>query len=171
MKKFEDYYTHSEKMFLNYAQKFKNIANNQGLETNDFVSFATVNALKGFKKFKGEQNDFDKWFCIIIRNVAINFSRKKKLASIDVGEYSIKRQLGYIDQHIIPEKTMGFEDMVKLLPERTQEILILFCKEGYTLDEIAQKLNIPSGTVKSRLYYRGDNKSKVLEKLKKKIYI
>lgn len=44
------------------------------------------------------------------------------------------------------------ENLLKLLPKEFQEVLWLHLEEGLSNSEIAKKLNIPVGTVKSRIF-------------------
>jgi RNA polymerase sigma-70 factor (ECF subfamily) len=49
------------------------------------------------------------------------------------------------------------------LPEKFRLVLILSAIEGHTLEEISRLLEIPMGTVKSRLFFA---RKKLAEKLK-----
>lgn len=49
------------------------------------------------------------------------------------------------------------------LPEKFRLVLILCAIQGYTLEEVAQLLGIPAGTVKSRLFFA---RKKLAEKLR-----
>ncbi len=39
------------------------------------------------------------------------------------------------------------------LPEKFRRVLLLAAIQGYTLDEVSNMLKLPSGTVKSRLFF------------------
>ena len=45
------------------------------------------------------------------------------------------------------------EKALEELPEKFRLVLLLAAIEGYTLDEVAEMLGIPMGTVKSRLFF------------------
>ena len=47
----------------------------------------------------------------------------------------------------------GLSDLLASLPEEQKEVLLLRFVDGMTMDEIAAALQVPSGTVKSRLHY------------------
>lgn len=51
----------------------------------------------------------------------------------------------------MPQETVGLLDALRSLPRRWQEVLFLHCCEGYSVAETAALLDIPPGTVKSRL--------------------
>ncbi|MGB2632541.1 MAG: sigma-70 family RNA polymerase sigma factor, partial [Candidatus Acidiferrum sp.] len=45
------------------------------------------------------------------------------------------------------------EKALEQLPEKFRLVLLLAAIEGYTLEEVAEMLGIPMGTVKSRLFF------------------
>lgn len=53
----------------------------------------------------------------------------------------------------ISETNREIRELINALPEHQRVCLILYYYEGMKLDEIADVLNIPVGSVKSRLYY------------------
>ena len=48
---------------------------------------------------------------------------------------------------------MRLERALEQLPEKFRLVLLLAAIEGYTLQEVAEMLGIPMGTVKSRLFF------------------
>ena len=42
---------------------------------------------------------------------------------------------------------------IEALPDKLRLVLLLFAMEGHTLEEVAQTLGVPIGTVKSRLFF------------------
>ncbi|PNV78780.1 MAG: RNA polymerase sigma factor [Dictyoglomus turgidum] len=58
-----------------------------------------------------------------------------------------------------PEEIIEKKDIWKLLSPLEKSILILYYQEGYSYEEISEKLNIPLNTLKSHIY-----------RAKKKIY-
>ncbi len=51
------------------------------------------------------------------------------------------------------------------LPEQQRAMLALHYIDGMGVAEIARVLNVPAGTVKSRLYYARDRLKRVLERV------
>jgi RNA polymerase sigma-70 factor (ECF subfamily) len=49
------------------------------------------------------------------------------------------------------------------LPEKLRLVLLLAAMEGHTLDEVAEMLGLPVGTVKSRLFFA---RKQLVEKLR-----
>lgn len=52
----------------------------------------------------------------------------------------------------LPPEDIPLHDALKALDERYRLPLVLHYMEGYSLEEIAYLLRVPSGTVKSRMY-------------------
>ena len=91
------------------------------------------------------------WMLNISRNLAIDFKRSKssknKNQNIDENVYTLNNVFANEDSH----DTIGLKKVVdKLKPEHL--ILIdLAYYQGYTQEDISKELNIPIGTVKTRL--------------------
>lgn len=92
------------------------------------------------------------WMLNIARNLAIDktrtarFRQKEKTQSIDQ-LVSINKEPGidYKTEHI------GLRNIVTKLEEKYRVVLDLIYFEGYTQKEVEEHLNIPLGTVKTRL--------------------
>jgi len=52
-----------------------------------------------------------------------------------------------------PPADDGLTEVVQRLPEAQREVLLLRYADGFSLKEVAETLNIPLGTVKSRLHH------------------
>jgi RNA polymerase sigma-70 factor (ECF subfamily) len=83
------------------------------------------------------------WFVRIQINVANDFYRRQK-HEIDMEE--IQEGI-YHDDH----SELEFTQMVESLQPELREIISLKYYSGYMLHEISEILNLPEGTVKSRL--------------------
>ncbi|MFZ1748937.1 MAG: sigma-70 family RNA polymerase sigma factor, partial [Saprospiraceae bacterium] len=89
------------------------------------------------------------WMAQIARNTAIDKVRLKsyqnadKTSSIADYEYSFAA-----DQ---PEKSVDLDALTKKLPEKYKVLLDKMFHQGYTQQEISDELEIPLGTVKTRL--------------------
>lgn len=85
----------------------------------------------------------------VVKNLSITVVRKK-------GRYVSDSELLC---HVAPPEPEGTEshraelaDVLVNLPETQREVLLMRFVDGMKLSEIARALNIPSGTVKSRLH-------------------
>ncbi len=93
------------------------------------------------------------WLIRIAKNAAIDatrskdFSKKKKSDSID--NYVFNGEA--IHQQRIQERNSGVWETVDQLPEAQRSLIDMAYFQGFTQQEISQELNIPLGTVKTRM--------------------
>jgi RNA polymerase sigma-70 factor, ECF subfamily len=93
------------------------------------------------------------WMLNIARNSAIDKVRSKdfrdagQVQSIDEFVYSIERQ----HQHATAIDHIGLKKLVEQLKPEQQQLVDLLYFGGYTQTEAAEALNIPLGTVKTRI--------------------
>ena len=73
------------------------------------------------------------------------------IGSLDTNNHESEDKKSVVQQRLL--------DAIHKLPKEKQDIIRLFYKEGYSINEISTFLDIPKGTVKSRLF-------KAREKLK-----
>ncbi len=113
--------------------------------------------LTAFQKFDtlADKSHFKAWIISIARNKCNDYYRRKA-KSVDVSIDELTEQpltasrYGYVEQHDV-------YDTLESLSENDKQIIDLFYIQGYNQSEIAQRLNIPVGTVKSRLYTARNN--------------
>lgn len=67
------------------------------------------------------------------------------------------------EQMIKKQEAAQVKELVRKLPEKMQVVVLLYYMEGQAVEEIAQILNIPQGTVKSRLYQARKRLEKEME--------
>jgi RNA polymerase sigma-70 factor (ECF subfamily) len=77
----------------------------------------------------------------------------------------------YEDSHNNPEQTLEEKEEIEMLrvainqlETEDKEIIVLREFEGYSYEEISEMLNLPAGTVMSRLFYA---RKKLAEKMKR----
>jgi len=119
----------------------KGVLGNDALSL-DAVSEAVFRAFKGIKRLR-EPKYAETWFIRIVLNAANDIHRRQKheIVMENVPEVT------YYDQH----SELEFTRMIESLQAPLREIISLKYYSGYTLKEISEILNIPEGTVKSRL--------------------
>lgn len=113
--------------------------------------------LTTFQKFDtlADKSHFKAWIISIARNKCNDYYRRKA-KSVDVSIDELTEQpltasrYGYVEQHDV-------YDTLESLSENDKQIINLFYIQGYNQSEISQRLNIPIGTVKSRLYTARNN--------------
>jgi RNA polymerase sigma-70 factor (ECF subfamily) len=144
-----------------YYLSLKMIRNAQDAEDLTQESFAKAfNSIESFdQKFA-----FSTWLFRIATNNCIDFIRRKKLQTM-----SIHNQLGnedgtnivlqIRDKDLIPDETFLKQQRreylmlaIERLPERYQRLIDLRYFKEYSYEEVAEKLDLPLGTVKAQLH-------------------
>ena len=137
------------------------------------LSIATFS--KAFDKIKSYNSSyaFSTWIQTIATNSLIDFFRKKeqKTISIDadvknekgnpheIEDLDTNPELNFIQQ----QKNKQLFSLVEKLKPHYRELIVLRYLEELSYDEIAQKLNIPLGSVKAKLFRARDLLLKILK--------
>lgn len=124
------------------------IANTEDAE--DILQETYLAALKGFDSLN-DKSHFKSWIIRIARNKCNDYYRMDRIDVVD--DYDLELCVGKTG---IGE-TFEIMELIKSLNENDREILTLYYFIGYSQQEISQALNIPIGTVKSRLYNARNN--------------
>ena len=104
---------------------------------------------------------FDTWLFTIARNLVIDLSRKRTMASLDemseAGEDERPFEIAMdgpspLDQFRSREDCAEVAEVLLKLEPSYREVLVLRFHEEMSLDEIAKMTSAPLSTVKSRLY-------------------
>ena len=119
----------------------KGILHNESLAL-DAVSETVFRAYRGIKRLR-EPKYVETWFIRIVLNVANDFYRKQKH---EIVMETVPEGI-YYDKH----SEFEFSQMIESLQPELREIISLKYYSDYTLNEISNILDIPEGTVKSRL--------------------
>jgi RNA polymerase sigma-70 factor (ECF subfamily) len=125
----------------------------------DVVQDAFLNAYQSLHTFKGDA-EFFTWLYRIAFNTAISLKRKKRaVVSLDAGGRD-----GHLDpddpsEYIRPgaalersEDEAQLRDALERLSPEHREVLVLKDIEGLKYEEIAEILDVPIGTIRSRLH-------------------
>jgi len=152
-----------------YSTAYRLVMNHQDAE--DLVQETCMKAFKYYDKFQQGTN-LRAWLFKILKNTFINNYRKKKATPQQVDFSGIEESLeNLISENIKdladPESLFfsslideNVETAMNSLPEEYHIVVVMADIEGKSYKEIADALEIPLGTVMSRLY-RG---RKMLEK-------
>jgi RNA polymerase sigma-70 factor (ECF subfamily) len=135
-------------------------------DAEDLVQETYLKAYRGFGGFE-EGTNIKAWLYRILTNTYINRYRQQKRRPDetdidDVEDFYLYRRLGGIDEARISksaEDTMfelftddEVKDALESLPETFRMAVLLADVEGFAYKEIAEILDIPIGTVMSRLH-------------------
>ena len=131
-------------------------------DAKDLVQETFLKAYRFFDKY-AQGTNAKAWLFRIMKNSYINRYRKEskepdKIDYDDIKDFYASVKDSKVDTNDLQEKIFGnlFEDEVAKalqdLPEDFRTVVILCDIEGYTYEEIADFIEIPIGTVRSRLH-------------------
>ena len=131
-------------------------------DADDLVQETFLKAFRFIDKFE-EGTNAKAWLFKILKNAYINQYRKdsKRPARVDYEDVAVYSEdedgqvSSYYDlREDVFEKMMGDEvsTALNLLPEEFRTVILLCDIEGFSYEEIAKIIEIPIGTVRSRLF-------------------
>ena len=135
-------------------------------DAEDLVQETYLKAFRGFGSFE-EGTNLKAWLYRILTNTYINRYRQQKRRPDetdldDVEDFYLYRRLGGIDEARIAKSAEDtllelftddeVKDALESLPETFRMAVLLADVEGFAYKEIAEILDIPIGTVMSRLH-------------------
>ena len=142
-------------------------------DARDLTQDAFVKAYDNLHRFRLESS-FYTWIYRIASNVAIDFLRKQKRRGTTEFDEQIAARDGdggIAEQHHqdSPSRTLERKrlyarimDAMQELPEDQRQVILLRELEGLSYKEIAAVMEVPEGTVMSRLYYARKKLQKLL---------
>ena len=148
-------------------------------DAEDVVQEALVRGYRGIKRFRGDC-PLRMWLSRIVVRVAINHHKslvRRLKRWVFFADLETVRDDGSSQQfeppdpagHFDREAMMDVRKHVSRLPDEFRMPLVMLAVDGMTIPEIAAILEIPEGTVKSRIFYaRKRLKSALQTKRKKK---
>lgn len=101
------------------------------------------------EKYDASKGNLLTWTINIARNAAIDRARLKSFSRRNEKIEDVSNQL---EEAAINPETIGVKELMNKLNKDQKIIIDLIYFKGYTQSEVAETLEIPIGTVKSRLY-------------------
>ena len=128
-------------------------------QAEDLVQDTMLKAYRSWRQYRPGTNAKG-WLLTILRNTFINDYRRRKLEPIAMDleaaePHAILRQIADFDPEgnffaqIVDQRVL---EAIDALPTEFREVLVLSDMEGLSYAEIAETLQVPVGTVKSRLF-------------------
>ncbi|MCA0361474.1 MAG: sigma-70 family RNA polymerase sigma factor [Armatimonadetes bacterium] len=131
-------------------------------QAGDVVSDAFLRVYSALKNFRG-QSAFSTWLYRIVTNCFLDRKKRDKDgnnvsldSSVNIGDGEVERQ--YEDDSDGPAeiaernaRETAIQDALGSMPEYQRAMLIMYHVEGLSYEEISDALDLPIGTVKSRL--------------------
>lgn len=132
-----------EEMIFRIARNYTS----SSYDAEDCISEAVLRAFDKVRQLR-DAKKFYVWFVSLL----INVCRKRYKAAAMENEF-IAEIHQTIDQNVFEysDNSLLVEEILKCLGENEREILILRYLKDFTLEEIAEILDVPKGTVKSRI--------------------
>jgi len=125
-------------------------------DANDLYQETAFRALKNRDKFKAGTN-FKAWSMTIMKNIFINNYRKKVKANTihDTTENEYYLNAGQASIQNQAEGNIMMKELKRMISQLDETIRIPFLLhyEGYKYHEIADRMQLPIGTVKSRIFF------------------
>ncbi len=131
-------------------------------EASDVVADAFVRIFNAIHNFKG-QSAFTTWMYRILTNCYLDLRKKERNKVTTSLEGVLQTDDGDVERQFEDPSATPYEDTernvrersiesaVALLPEYQRAMIVMYHAESMTYEEIAAALDLPVGTVKSRL--------------------
>jgi RNA polymerase sigma-70 factor (ECF subfamily) len=114
----------------------------------DAVQDAFIDAYRSLKNFDNSRPYYP-WYYVLLRNRCYKLvSKRREAESIDENTFILAPRSG-----IGVEETIELEKAVRSLSSDDREIITLKYLDGLSYDELSDLLQIPKGTVMSRLFH------------------
>jgi len=143
-------------LYDNYSKALfgviNNIVNNQE-ESEDVLQNSFLKIWNNFDSYDASKGRLYTWMLNISRNMAIDCTRSKhekiknKIQESTDAVYHKNKLFVEDNSH----ESIGLKEMVDGLKSDQREIIELAYYQGYTQDEISKELNLPLGTVKTKV--------------------
>lgn len=135
-------------------------------DAQDLMQDTTLKVLDNQEKFIDNVN-FKGWVLTIMRNIFINNYHKIVRTQtvvdqgVDLYNLDITNESGFDS----PEGSYQIQEISKAIENLNKDLKIPFSMyvSGYKYNEIAEKLNLPLGTVKSRIFFARQELQKTLK--------
>lgn len=118
----------------------------------DVVQETLIRAWRNANKLDQRPQLLRAWMCTVARRVVIDERRSRRARPFEVEEMSED----YISVPDPAEQTVSsvvVQGALGKLPHAQREVILHTYMQGRTVNEVAQLLGVPAGTVKSRMYH------------------
>lgn len=130
-------------------------------EAEDILQDAFIKIFNSIQSFE-MKGSFEGWMKRIVQNTAINQYRKNLRFGLYVAEEDAAGDDG-LDALLDNFETKDVLLLLNKLPEGYRIIINLYCIDGYSHKEIAEMLNISTGTSKSQLFKARNQLKQLIE--------
>lgn len=135
-------------------------------KANDLLQETSLKALDNEEKYEPQTN-FKGWIYTIMRNIFINNYRRivREQTFIDTTDDRYHLNLPHGDVSESPDSAYDLKEMHRIVNRLPKEYRVPFSMHiaGFKYREIAEKLSLPIGTVKSRIFFTRQRLQKELK--------
>lgn len=135
-------------------------------DAHDLLQDTTFKALANESKYVDDSN-FKSWMFTIMRNIFINNYRRvvRTQTVVDKSDDLYQLNLPQVESSETPENSYTLTEVTEVVNNLPDEYRIPFVMHvsGYKYQEISDEMNLPLGTVKSRIFFA---KQRLQSKLK-----
>lgn len=143
---------------INVAQKYVS----DYADASDIAQETFIKAYKALPNFRGESS-FYTWLYRIATNVAKtyleNIQKQRSQVDIDAEDFESKDTNGVMTDATTPDRILESEELKRVilkalneLPQELKEAFALREVEGLSYEEISDRVKVPIGTVRSRIF-------------------
>jgi RNA polymerase sigma-70 factor, ECF subfamily len=118
-------------------------------DTEKLIQLTFFRIFKNIDLYKPEKGTLYTWMVRIAQNQAYDLLRKSTRYQ-QTFYHDNEGMAAYVAGQDIPVEHIGLRALVETLKSEEQMVIRMQFLEGYTQPEIAEKLNMPLGTVKTR---------------------
>lgn len=141
-----------------YKNNIKTIIQNiTGKQNEDLEQEIYLKTWKNLDKYK-EQGKFKQWISTVAANICRDYLKssycKHFANSVSTDEmYDLKENKVSLEDYVEQkQRRKQVAEAILSLKPKLQEAIVMYEIDGLSYDEIAKKINCPTGTVKSRIF-------------------
>jgi RNA polymerase sigma-70 factor (ECF subfamily) len=132
-------------------------------EAADVVSEGFIRVHRAIGRFQANSS-FSTWMFKILRNCFLDIRKKRRVKVVASLDAAMESEDGVVFMQPIDESESAYESSAKSefseqvrqaldrLPAHQKDLLLLYHEDELTYEEIAERMQTPAGTIKSRLH-------------------
>jgi RNA polymerase sigma-70 factor (ECF subfamily) len=143
-------------LFSYFAPRLKSMLMGTGTDpetAEEVAQEAMISVWRKCEMYDPKKASASTWIFTIARNLRIDRFRSERRPEFDANDPSLMPEAEPLaeDQLIVSDRQAVVKNAIALLPEDQKTVISLSFVEGLSHQEISDRLNLPLGTVKSRL--------------------
>lgn len=160
------YHRYKDRMYY----YFYRMLGNSSEQANDFLQELFMKLIEKPESYNPDYS-FQTWFFSVANNMCKNEYRRREVRKEYQTMEALQTKLDYISETSVEPEQLLEKIFLTLdqLGEEHRAAFLLRYREGFSIKEVAEILDLPEGTVKSRLFYAKKILAEKLEYLKEEI--